>query len=290
MAKTKATISLTESREQDAKFVFKYLEILPAGNKVIHYVDTNYNIHAVDITKTIDEKTVLTGKVGRNASYNLVYNPELTTVADKKIKAVCMWLQDHPDINTKNYEKKHDGIGVTNVKFNYQYMEVYHQNYISVFTQFCEAMDLYRTMNRYDEKVAVLLFFGINPIGMTHSEMHYMLSNIESGILWKGINTGLFLSNFRNGTQPAAVTKININKAINLGIITYKQGIGYMYGGEYIGSGIDEIATTYSRNPEKQIAIETQVAAMSLNIYDDIPTDEMPKPKVTKKSKEVVEA
>jgi len=56
--------------------------------------------------------------------------------------------------------------------------------------------------------------------------------------------------------------------------------------------GIEEITATYARNAEKQIAIETKTNAIGMNIYDDIPMEEMPKAKVkaTTKIKEEVEA
>ena len=293
MARTKATLSLTENRDQDARFVFQYLETRSAGNKVIHYVDVNFNIHECDISKPPPANTVLSQKIGKASSYNLFYNPENSHKAgtdDYKIKKICEWLMEYPDTIVKGYEKTKQGVGATNVKFNYNYMEVQHAHYIKIFNQRCEAMDLYRTMNRYDDKISVMLFFGMNPIGMTHSEMHYILSDFDNGLIWKGINTGIFIENFRGNVQPNAVTKININKAINLGIILYKQGIGYTFENDYIGSDIESIAGTYSRNPEKQIAIETRTNELGMNIYDDMGLDEMPKGKQIKKAKDTIEA
>lgn len=294
MAKVKATLSLTASRDQEARFIFQYVEIKPAGNKVVHFVDVNYNIRTVDISKLPEPNSVLSQKVGKMSSFNLFYNPENSDKNgsdDYKIKLVCQWLLDHPDTVVEGYEKQITGVGTTNVKFNYNYMEVQHSSYVKIFNQQCEAIDLYRTMNKYDDKISVLLYFGVNPIGMTHSEMHFMLSNFQSGIIWQGINTGLFISNFKGNVQPNAVTKININKAINLGVIKYKQGVGYTYDNEFIGSGIEEITATYARNAEKQIAIETKTNAIGMNIYDDIPMEEMPKAKTkaTTKIKEEVE-
>lgn len=293
MAKVKATLSLTASRDQEARFIFQYMEMRSAGTKIIHYVDTNYNIHAVDISKPPEYNTVLSQKVGKASSFSLFYNPENSDKNgsdDCKIKKVCQWLLDHPDTIVADYVKQVDGVGTTNVKFNYNYMEVQHNNYVQIFNQKCEAMDLYRTMNSYDAKISVLLFFGVNPLGMTHSEMHFMLSNFETGIIWQGINTGIFISNFKGNVQPNAVTKININKAINLGVIKYKQGVGYTFDNEFIGSGIEEITATYARNAEKQIAIETKSNALGMNIYDDMKAEEMLQPKAQKKTKEVVEA
>ena len=289
MAKVKATLSLTASRDQEARFVFQYLEIRPAGNKVVHFVDVNYNIHERDISKLPEQNTVMSQKIGKASSFNLYYNPENSDKngsEDYKIKKVCQWLLDHPDTVVADYEKKVEGVGTTNVKFNYNYMEVQHSGYIKIFNQQSEAMDIYRTMNSYDAKIAVLLFFGINPLGMTHSEMHFILSNFHTGVIWQGMNTGLFISNFKGNIQPNAVTKININKAINLGVIKYKQGTGYTFDDEFIGSGLEEIAATYIRNAEKQIAIETKTNALGMNIYDDIAAEEMIKPKKVNKPKE----